>query len=89
MTLYNPTSGIGQVISSAMGVTGSVFLTLFFLSMLIMALILICKIPLELSMIFILPLHLVILSYYGDWLSVAGSFLIYSGIILAKNFLIT
>ena len=87
--LYNPNNGIGHFINQANQVTGSLFLTLLFITLIILIICILTRLPLEFSIIFILPLHFVILAYVGGWMAVAGSFLIYAGILIAKNFFIT
>ena len=87
MVLFNSDSGIGVFINAAFSTTGSVFITLLLITFAILLLCLICRLSIEYSVIFVLPLHFAILSYYGQWMGVAGSFLIYAGLILAKNIL--
>lgn len=67
-------------------VTGSMFLTTLLLSFLLIGIALGCRIPIEISMIIMLPLHLAFLACLGtDWLAFTGTILIYLGILLGKN----
>lgn len=85
--LYEPSDFVGQIIAGMNGITGSLFVTLLILSLLVMALCLTFSFPLEYTIILILPLHIGIMAYSGEWLAVSGSFLIYLGILFAKNLL--
>lgn len=85
--LYNLNNGIGKFFEAANQVTGSLFLTLIIITLVIMLIVLACGIPVEFSLVFLIPFHLAVLSYSGEWMSVAGSFLIFGGLIFAKNFL--
>ena len=69
------------------GVTGSFFLTLLIISLLLMMIALGMRIPIEITAIILLPLHLGLLACLGtDFLAITGTILIYLGIVLGKNF---
>ncbi len=69
-------------------ITGSMFLTTLVISLLMITLALGLRIPIEVSMIMLLPWHLVLLACLGsNWLAITGTILIYLGIILGKNIL--
>lgn len=68
-------------------VTGSMFLTTLLISLLLITIAMGCRIPIEISMIILLPLHIALLACLGtDWLAITGTIVIYLGILLAKNF---
>jgi len=89
--LYQPNDTLGQIITALDTITGSTFITLLLITILIMILFLGLSQPfgwpLEYSIIIILPLHIAILAYISNWMAIVGSFLIYLGIIFAKNLL--
>jgi len=71
------------------GITGSLFLSLLFLVILLIVLALVFRIPLEFTAVLILPLLIVISAYDGTFMSVLGVFLIYLGVLFGKHFFIT
>lgn len=89
MVVCFDTAGVTYAILSQMtiDVTGSFFLTTLVVSFLLMAIAGLFGIPIEYTMILLLPLHLGLLACLGsDWLALTGTFLIYLGILLGKNF---
>jgi len=89
--LFDPNDTIGTLIQGLNAATGSTFITLLLLTtaalLLFMALASPFGWPFEFSIILILPLHLVIAAYVGNWMAVGGAFIIYIGILIAKNLL--
>lgn len=84
--LINTTNGIGSmVVYLTNNVTGSLFLTLMFIVILVLAFAMILRVPMEFSAVFVLPLLIGIMAYYGEFVSVGGVFIIYLAIILSKN----
>ena len=84
---FNETGIIGQVITDiTVNVTGSLFLTLLGMVLILMLIAVILRIPIEFSAIFIMPLLLVLMAYTSDFFALGGVFLIYIGILMAKNF---
>lgn len=82
----NNTGVIGVVISSMTNnVTGSLFLTLLYIMIVLVALCLGAGLPIEWTLIIMLPLLIVTMAYSSDFLSVGGFALMYLGIIFAKN----
>lgn len=69
-------------------VTGSMFITIFLISIFLIAIAAgFFKIPIEITMIILLPIHLAFLACIGSEIyGVVGTILIYLGILLAKNF---
>lgn len=89
MVLCIDTGGIVYAVLAGMtdGVTGSFFLTTLLISLFLMTVALGLRIPVEITAILLLPLHLGLLACLGsDWLAITGTILIYLGIILGKNF---
>lgn len=86
MVFFNESGTFGQLISYInVNVTGSLFLTLLFIVIMLIMICALFRIPIEFSAIFILPLLIVITAYVGDFLAVGGVFLIFIGILIAKN----
>ena len=79
-TIYTVLQGITT------NVTGSWFLTLLFITMLVIALALAFRIPVEFTMLFMIPFFIVLMAFNGQFLAIGGVVLIYVGILLAKNF---
>lgn len=67
-------------------ITGSFFLSLLVLVILIMLFALALRIPLEFTAIFILPLLIVLVGYESQLLSVFGVLLLYLGVLFGKHF---
>ena len=87
MPFINTTGTIGTIIQySNTEVTGSLFLTLLGVVMLLMLLCFLFRLPIEFSAILILPLLLGCMAYMQEFVVVGGVFLIYLGVILGKNF---
>ena len=80
-TLYAIMSGFTTDIS------GSWFLTCLLVVIAILLIALALHIPLEFTAVLVMPLLLVFMAFSGDFASIGGIFLIYLGILLAKNFL--
>ena len=69
-----------------MNVTGSFFISTLMLSFALIAIGLGCRIPIEITIIILMPLHLALLACVGgDFLAITGTMLIYLGILLGKN----
>jgi len=86
MVLFNESNVIGElIVYMNVNVTGSLFLTLLFLVIMLLAVCALFRIPMEFSALFILPLLLAIMTDVGEFLAVGGIFLMYLGVLLAKN----
>jgi len=87
--LFNETGTIGIILKAAtMNITGSEFLTYLGIILLVITFFLIFRIPIEATAVLIMPLLLVLMAFSGNLLAIGGAFLIYLGILLAKNFII-
>jgi len=85
----NTTSAISLGLGTmTQNITGSLFLSLLIIILLLMMVALLFRIPIEATVVLIIPLMLVFMAATSDFLAIGGVFLIYLGIILAKNFLI-
>lgn len=69
--------------------TGSLFATLLLIVLMLIIFCVVLRIPIEFSSIFVLPFLIVVTAYESAFLSVAGVFFIYVGLILANNFFFT
>lgn len=76
------------VVSLTDNVTGSLFLTLLLIVMLLMSICILFRMPIEWSSLIVMPLLIVIGSFQGSFISVLGVFLIYAGILLAKYWIV-
>jgi hypothetical protein len=86
MVFINQTGTIGLIYTSfTTNVTGSEFLTLLGLIILIILFFAMFKMPMEASLILALPMLLIAMAYTSDIFAVGGVVLIYLGILFAKN----
>lgn len=88
MTICIDTGGLIYTIlaQATTDITGNFFLTTLLFSITLIAITGLFTIPIEYTMILILPLHLGLLSCLGtNWLALTGTVLIYLGILLGKN----
>lgn len=85
----NTTETIGILIGTATEVTtGSLFLTLFIILLLVMAIAMLFQIPLEFTSILVLPLLLTYMAYYSDWVALGLALFFYIAFIMAKRFIL-
>lgn len=88
MVLYDETGTMGIIINSMTSdVTGSLFVTLLLIVIFVMAIAFMFRIPVEWTIIFVVPLLIVIMAYSSDFLAVSGVLLIYLGILIGKNWI--
>lgn len=86
MVLWVATDGIAASVYAGLNeITGSVFMTLLLIVILLMIIAMIFRIPLEFTAILIMPMLLTFLAFESDFMSVTGVILIYLGIIVGKN----
>ena len=82
----NQTGTIGVIYQAIYtNVTGSEFLTLLFLVVLCMLFVMLFRMPIEASVVIVLPMLIVFAAFNNNLFSLLGVVLIYSGILLAKN----
>jgi lipopolysaccharide export LptBFGC system permease protein LptF len=87
--LYNQSGSFGMILDAfTYNITGDLFLTLLCIVLIIIAFCLMFRIPIEYSIIIILPLLLVCMAFTSQFLAIGGVALIYIAVLLAKNFLI-
>lgn len=67
-------------------VTGSVFLTLLLITILIIFFAFAFRIPIEFTVILVFPLMIGFAAYYTTYMAVAGVAMIYLALLVAKNF---
>ena len=88
MVVCIDTSGLiySFLVAMTTNVTGSFFLTTLTISLFLIAMCAYFGIPIEWTIIILLPVHLGFLACLGaDWLGLTGTFLIYLGILLGKH----
>ena len=86
MVYLNETSTIGIMLGNAtQTTTGSIFLTMLILVIIIMALFMMFGVQLEYSSVLILPLLLALAAHYSQFMSALGAFFIYIAVVIAKN----
>jgi hypothetical protein len=84
----NCTETIGLIIGQGTtSTTGSLFLTFFFVLLIILAVAMLFGIQMEYTAIIILPLLLGYMSYYSEFIAFGALILIYLALILTKNFI--
>lgn len=89
-TLFiNQTGTIGVIFEAITNnVTGSVYLTLLGLMIIIILFFMLFRVPIEFTAILILPMCIIFMSFYGEFLVVGLTLLMYIGFLVAKNFFI-
>lgn len=87
--LYN-SSGIFGIILDAFtyNVTGSLFLTLLAMIILLFAFCLMFKIPLEYTAIIVMPILITLMAYSSDFKAIGGLMLLYISVLVARWFLV-
>lgn len=89
MAFINQTGLIGVWLgNSTTYTTGSIFLSLFILLVVLLAIAFLFRIRLEYTAILILPLLISYMAYYAEFIAVGTIILIYLAIIITKNFII-
>jgi hypothetical protein len=87
--LYNSSGSFGVILDAfTYNVTGSLFLTLLAMVIILLAFCLMFKIPLEYSVIILMPLLITIMAYSSDFKAVGGVMIIYLAILVAKWWII-
>lgn len=85
----NPTEAFCVAIQSfTTDVTGSLFLTLLLIIFGMILVAALFRIPMEMTVILVLPTLIVFASFTNGFLSILGAALIYAGVIFAKNIFI-
>lgn len=84
--LLNTSGTLGYAIWGLNDITGSFYVSLFILFIIILAVTLVFKIPLEISGLLLLPLGFGFVVASGSFLPVVIVILIFLGIVLAKHF---
>lgn len=89
MVFMNTSQQVYSIMYSMSQTTGSFFLTLIMLVILIMVVFAILGLAIEWSTVFILPLLLTLMAYDASFYPAGGAFLLYAAFLLAKNFFIS
>jgi len=85
----NTSSGIGfLIIESINGITGSMFLTMLGITLLILTLFVAFRIPIMASLILELPLILSFMAYEQNFIAIGGVILIYLGVVFGLNYIL-
>ena len=84
--LLNTSDTIGYSIWGLNNITGSFFISLLLVFIIILAVTLIFRIPIELGIILLLPLGIGFTVASGNFMPVLIVILIFSGVLLAKHF---
>ena len=83
----NETGFIATVLTSLTNnITGSLFLSLLMITILLLLICLLFRLPIEFSAVLLVPFFIVCMAATSDYLALGGTILIYLGIIMAKNF---
>lgn len=88
MAIFDPSSAIGLIITALAEQTGSVFLALFVIMMLLFAIAILLRIPIELTLPLFFPFIIVATIMTTSYFAIAGIVIMYLSIILAKNFFV-
>jgi hypothetical protein len=89
MPFFNSTGTIGVIYTAfTQNVSGSELLTLVGIIILIVLFFLMFRIPVEATVVLVLPIVLIFMAFSGNILPLGLAFLLYVGGLLAKNWLI-
>lgn len=89
-TFFNSSDTFGQVLLyMTTDITGSLFISLLLIMVIMIAFALALRIPVEFTAILLIPLFLTLMAFSSDFLAIGGILLIYLGILTAKNFFLT
>lgn len=85
----NQSGTIGVIFTAfTLNVSGSEFVTLLGIIVFLLALFFMFRIPVEATIILILPIFLIFMAFSGEFLGLGLAFLMYLGFLLAKNYFI-
>lgn len=88
MEFINNSQAFGIILASGTATTtGSIFLTLFLLMVLIVAVAMLFGIKLEYTAIIVLPLLLSYMAFYTEFLAIGGVILIYLAMVFSQKFI--
>jgi hypothetical protein len=85
---FNTTGAIGGIVTGMIDMTGTYFTAMLLIVILLMVLCLALQMPLEMSVILVLPFMIVCFAFVPSFISVIGVTAIYLGILLSKNFIV-
>lgn len=88
MEVFINDSTAQAVIVGLSGLTGNLFTSLLLIVFLLIVVCIVLRIQIEWIAIFLLPLLLTLWAYDASFIALGGTFLIYLGLVLAKNFFI-
>lgn len=77
---------IGQIIESGTNLTGSLFLTVLIIFLVLVGLALLFRLPLDILIPIVLPIFIVGMAYSTEFLAIGGLLLIYLAVIFSKWF---
>jgi hypothetical protein len=87
MALFvNTSDTIGQGIIGLNSITGSTFMSILLIFILILALGLFFRIPIDFLALLLNPFLIVVMAFNSQWVAVGGVFLISLAILLGRNF---
>lgn len=86
MVFINDTGTIGVIVKAGTDLTGSLFLTVLLITMVLLALCLMFKIPFDITAPLLLPMYLVGMAYSTEYLAIGGLFLIYLAVLFSRQF---
>lgn len=86
MVFLNDSGTIGILIKAGTDLTGSLFLTVLLIFLILVAISLMFKLPLEILIPVVLPLFIVSMAFSTEFLAIGGLLLIYLAIIFSKRF---
>lgn len=88
-TFINESGTIGIIFEAVTNnVTGSAYLTLLGFMIIIILFFMLFRVPIEFTAILILPMCIIFMSFFGEFLVIGLTLLMYIGLLIAKNFFI-
>lgn len=86
MVFINETGTIGVLVEYATNMTGSLFMTVLLIFLILIALALLFRLPIEILIPLVLPMFIVGMAFSTEFLAIGGLMLIYLAVIFAKRF---
>ena len=86
MVFLNNSGTIGILIKAGTDLTGSLFLTVLLIFLILVAVSLMFKLPLEILIPVVLPIFIVSMAFSTEFLAIGGLLLIYLAVIFSKRF---
>lgn len=87
VAFFNASGTLGHILTSSVNMTGDIIVSLLILIIILLAIAIMFNIPIEFTVVVVLPLLMAYMSYYGQFVAVGIVTIIYLAFILLKRFI--